>query len=613
MPGIVGLITKMPRHWAEPQLLRMVEMLRHEPAYVSGTWIDEAMGIYVGWIARKDSFSDGMPLRNERGDAVLVFSGEEYPEPGTVQHLKEQGHEMTTKGPSYLIHLAEGDPEFPKGLNGRFHGLLTDRTRGITTLFNDRFGLHRIYFHQSKEAFYFAAEAKAILAVRPELRTPDPRGLGELVSCGCVLENRTLFNEIHLLPPVSAWVFRNDSLAQKRTYFQPQEWENQPPLEPEAYYQELRATFSRNLPRYFNGQERIGMSLTGGLDTRMIMAWQKSPPRSLPCYSFAGPLRECQDVQLARKVAQACDQPFEVIPVGNEFLSRFPYYAERTLYLTDGCVYVNRSSDLFVNERAAQIAPVRMTGNYGSEILRRLRAFKAGEPAAGLFQPEFLSFVRQAQRTYSELVHGHTLSFIAFRQTPWHHYGLLALEETQLSVRTPYLDNDLVRTAFRAPDSAIAKSDVFAGGDDCVRLIGDGNAALRRIRTDRGFGGESGPLHAAVSRAWLEFTFKAEYAYDYGMPQSVARVDHLFSGLHLERLFLGRHKFNHFRIWYRDALSKYVREMLLDSRSLSRPYLDRGGVEAIVTGHLKGDRNYTTEIHQLLTLELIHRIFLDTN
>ena len=72
--------------------------------------------------------------------------------------------------------------------------------------------MHRIYYHESKDAFYFAAEAKAILAVRPELRRMDPQGLGEFVACGSVLENRTLFEGIHVLPPASAWVFRNRSL-----------------------------------------------------------------------------------------------------------------------------------------------------------------------------------------------------------------------------------------------------------------------------------------------------------------------------------------------------------------------------------------------------------------
>ena len=49
--------------------------------------------------------------------------------------------------------------------------------------------MHRIYYHQSPESFYFAAEAKAILKVVPELRQADPRGLGEFVACGCVLED----------------------------------------------------------------------------------------------------------------------------------------------------------------------------------------------------------------------------------------------------------------------------------------------------------------------------------------------------------------------------------------------------------------------------------------
>jgi asparagine synthase (glutamine-hydrolysing) len=605
LPGIVGLITKMPRERAEPQLQRMVEALRHESFYVTGTWIDQSLGVYVGWVARENSFCDGMPLCNEKGDTILIFSGEEYPEPGIARGLKERGHAVTEKGPSYLVHLSEDSPAFPASLNGRFHGLLTDRSRGTTLLFNDRYGMHRVYYHESKEAFYFAAEAKAILAVRPELRRTDPRGLGEFVSCGCVLENRTLFEGIHMLPAASAWIFRAGAIERKNMYFQPREWEEQTPLDPESYYQELREVFSRNLPRYFNGQERVGMSLTGGLDTRMIMAWQKPAVGSLPCYTFGGTFRDCRDVVIARRVARVCGQSHEVIRAGGEFLSRFPHYAERAVYLTDACVEVGSSPVLYVNEKVRAIAPVRMTGNYGDQILRRLRAFKPGEPTPGLFLPEFLTYVHATHRTYAELLQTHPLSFAAFRQAPWHYYGLLALEQTQLTLRSPYMDNDLVRTSFRAPESTCKNNDLR------LRLIGDGSPSLRRFRTDLGFGGSRRYLDGAAIR-FHHFTMKAEYAYDHGMPQWVALIDHFFSPFHLERLFLGRHKYYHFRVWYRDALSKYVQEMLLDPRTLSRPYLDRNGVEAMVRGHLKGGRNYTYEIHQLLTLELLHRLFVDS-
>src|SRR5271163_3265277 len=170
MPGIVGLITKMPRKCAEQQLLKMVEAIRHETFYVAGMWVEESLGVYIGWVERRGSFCDGMPLRTEQRDVTLVFSGEEFPEPGTTQRLKERGHDVDAAGPNYLVHLYEEDPSFPAGLNGRFHGLLTDRSRGAAVLFNDRYGMHRTYYHESKDAFYFAAEAKAILAVCPELR-----------------------------------------------------------------------------------------------------------------------------------------------------------------------------------------------------------------------------------------------------------------------------------------------------------------------------------------------------------------------------------------------------------------------------------------------------------
>jgi asparagine synthase (glutamine-hydrolysing) len=197
------------------------------------------------------------------------------------------------------------------------------------------------------------------------------------------------------------------------------------------------------------------------------------------------------------------------------------------------------------------------------------------------------------------------VTFAAFYQAPWHHYGLLALEKTQLLQRSPYLDNDIVKTVYRAPLSELLT------GNTSLRLIGDGNPELLHIRTDRGLGNGHNSLAAKISRGFLEFTFKAEYAYDYGMPQWVARIDHLLSPFRLERLFLGRHKFYHFRVWYRDHLANYVREMLLDRRTLSRPYINRNTLERIVRAHLRGERNYTTEIHKVLTLELLHRLLLD--
>jgi asparagine synthase (glutamine-hydrolysing) len=161
----------------------------------------------------------------------------------------------------------------------------------------------------------------------------------------------------------------------------------------------------------------------------------------------------------------------------------------------------------------------------------------------------------------------------------------------------------LLRTVFRAPARALATTDAS------LRLILDGNSQLHGIPTDRGVGGNRTRILTAVSRAALDFQFKAEYAYDMGMPQWLCHLDHTLSALRLDRLFLGRHKIFHFRVWYRDALARYLRETLLDANSLSRAHIHRRSLENIVEGHLSGVRNYTTELHKLLTLELLHRSF----
>jgi asparagine synthase (glutamine-hydrolysing) len=601
MPGLFGLITKKPRKWAESQLSLMLGHVQHQTFYVSGTWCDGSFGVYAGWTARQGSFADGMPLYNESGNITLLFSGEEFPDAGLIPRLRARGHAIAPDGHSYLVHRYEEESDFPKGLNGRFHGVVADRARGMLMIFNDRFGLERLYYHEAKDAFYFAAEAKAILKVRPELRSIDPRGLGEFIVCGCVLENRALFRGIYVLPPGSAWIFEDGALKKKAVYFAPKEWEEQERLEPEPYYTALRDAFVRNLPCYFNGKERVGVSLTGGLDTRIIMAWHKPTPGSVPCYTFGSMYRDNQDVILARKVAQICGQPHQVITAGKEFLSRFAHYAERSIYLTDACVDLGRSPDLYVQEKVREIAPVRIVGTYGSEMLLHAVMFKATPPVAYLFHSDVTPQLHAASETYNASQRVHPVTFIAFRQSPWHHFGVLGLEQTQVAIRSPYLDNDVVKTVYQAPGS------VAANEQGRLRLIRDGSPALAGIRTDRGIGG----LNRLVTRGFLEFSFKAEYAYDYGMPQWVARLDHLFKPLHLERLWLGRHKPFHFRVWYRDELAGYVRDILFDSRALARPYIVPETVRTVVNSHLKGDHNYTIELHRLLTLELTHRLFLD--
>jgi asparagine synthase (glutamine-hydrolysing) len=459
--------------------------------------------------------------------------------------------------------------------------------------------------HEGPDGFYFASEAKALLKVLPRLRCLDPRSLGEFFSCGSVLQNRSLFAGVTLLPGGSKWTLSSGPAVAKARYFRPEMWEEQTPLDERDYYPQLRDTLARILPRYLNGAERVGISLTGGVDSRMVMAWSTAPPGSLPCYTFGGTYRDCMDVQLARRVAQLCGQPHQVIRVGREFLSDFPTLAERTVYLSDGTMDVSGAPDLYVNRVARGIAPVRLTGNYGGEILRSIVAFKPMPLDESLFEPEFHPHVRAAAETYRSEAHARRLSFIVFKQLPWHHYSRLGLEQSQLTLRSPYLDNDLVSLVFRAP-SHLATSNALS-----LRLIDDGNPKLGALGTDRAASSRPVPIVSRLKHLSKTFSFKAEYAYDYGMPHWLTKLDTALAPIHLERLFLGRHKFHHFRIWYRDALAGYLHDVLLPVRTRRTPYLRPARVADIVRNHTSGRENHTYALHRILASELTHQRLLE--
>jgi len=604
MPGIVGIIGSEVDAHAD-DIHRMVDAMLHEPFYTSGTHVDDAIGLQVGWVQRRGSFSDCVPVWNEARDACLIFQGELFASNDSRAGL-QQSIGTTTRGKPSLVGFDGDVLAFLRSLNGWFSGVLIDVRRAEAVLFNDRYGLQRIYYCERDGTLYFASEAKSLLKVLPELRELDMQSLAEVMSFGCALEDRTLFKGISLVPPASAWTLARGRVQHRSKYFLPACWADGPRLSTAEFYPRLRETVRKVVPNYVASGEPVGMSLTGGLDTRMILANLDLAPGQLPCYSFGGMYNESYDVAISRDIAKRCGQDYQVLQVGESFLANFPALAEKAVYITDGGLDVTGAADLYVNQLARRIAPVRLTGNYGSEILRGARHLKAVPPAPNLFEPAFEREIARAPQTLKTVWQGDRVALAAFKQAPWHHYNRLCVEQSQLTVRSPFLDNALVDLMAKAPASALDSAEIS------LQLIRDGNPQLAEVMTDRGIGGNGSQLHSRATHLYREFLFKADYAFNYGMPQWLAKLDRFtIAPLRAERLFLGRHKFHHFRVWFRDELSPYVRDVLLDRRSVTRPYLRERALETLVRAHIEGRANHTTEITKLLTAELVQRQLLE--
>ena len=598
MPGIVGIITKSPNTAAtEGQLSAMLECMLHEPFYTHGMLVAPEIGCHVGWVSHKDSFSDCNPIVNSTGDVVLIFSGEHF------AHPDAPGGQPRVPDARQVLSMYENKGEnFLSDLNGWFAGVLIDRQKKSAMLFNDRFGLHRIYYAEGKDTFLFASEAKAILAVERAYQRLDPAALGEFLSFGCVLQNRTLFSNVLVLPGGSAWRFHGRSEAQKRSYFSASVWENQPVQTAENFYSAFKTNTARVVPQYFQAKTGTAVSLTGGLDTRIIMAARPDIARETPCYTYGGVYRDCFDVRAAAEIAGACGLPHHVIPLGRDFFSDFATIAEKTVWLSDGCLDICGSHELYYSQRARQIAPIRITGNYGSEVLRSVSTFKAGMPSAELFASDMAPYFREASSSFADASRGHEVSFAALKNIPWHLYGRLAVAQSQLIVRSPYMDNELVSLVYQAPP-ALRKSSELS-----LRLITDLDPALGAIRTDMALGG-AGP-HWRSGPRWLYryALFKAEWYYNLGMPRWLSAWDRALLK-RFEPLFLGSHKIDHYRVWFRDQLAGYVRGMLSDSAMAGRPYLKRGACDSLLSATRISGR-YAYQVSTLITLELIQKLLL---
>jgi asparagine synthase (glutamine-hydrolysing) len=588
MPGIVGIVGKRPEMEA---VSRMVKSLVHEPFHQSAETSVPQIGLGVGWVS--DGAIDTVPLPawNPAKTIGLIYVGESFSE------------EPSKTAESILgSYEREGVASFEK-LNGYLSGLLLDLRENKVVLFNDPMGVSRIYWHQTSDAFYFASEAKALLRVLPDTRSLDIQSVGEFFSVGCTLQNRSLFKGIGILPPASVWEI-SPPRVEKRSYIDPKQLEALEALTPESYYEEFKSLWTRILPRYLRGPGTSALSLTGGVDSRLILAWCNRNGAPHPAYTFGGPYRDCADVTVSRDLAKIAKNPHQVIPITKEFFGQFPELLQKATYLTDGVLDPTGTADLYVNRIARQLAPIRITGLNGGEILRRLIMFKPSPPEVSVFAPALKQSIEQARETYEQETNCHRLSFIAFKQTPWHIYSRLALERSQIVLRSPYFDRELLNLAYRAPKEALEIT-------PALRLIAEGTPAFQQLATDRASTLLQRPT-TKIKRLVQEFTFKAEYAYDYGMPAWLALFDCATKGLHFERLFLGRHKFYHYRIWYRDKFSDTVDQVLSEGANVGK-YLREGVLRSVVKGHTLGYRNHTVLLHRLLTLETLHRTLLRPN
>ena len=230
-----------------------------------------------GWVAlahRRLSILDiegaRQPLRSESGDIVCIFNGEIYNFAELRTRLRALDHVFATNGDGeVIVHGYEqwGEDIFAM-LEGMFTIVLVDRTRRITYLARDRFGIKPLFYEHTGNQVRAASELKALVVERhSNVASRAALELGALRMH--VPWPLTAFDGIFRLPPGSALKIPRDG---EPRLFRFAAMVETPRANPAQSPEEALGAMRTAVARQMVADVPVGAFLSGGIDSTLIVA-----------------------------------------------------------------------------------------------------------------------------------------------------------------------------------------------------------------------------------------------------------------------------------------------------------------------------------------------------
>jgi len=275
MCGIVGIVDPtLDAAAVRAVSQRMADPIIHRGPDDQGHVGAVGYGIGMRRLSIIDLSGGHQPISNETGDVHVVCNGEIYNYVELRENLKSQGHVFRTGSDTeVIVHLYEeyGD-DFLQRLRGMF-GLAILDLRGEVRLLvaRDRLGKKPLFFAQDKSRLLFGSEMKSLLAVAPELATPDYSTLGEYLQFGYIHQPRTIYRGIRRLPAAHYAVFERQRL--NILPYWNLNVEPDSTLTERQWKEQLEATLEESVRIRLRSDVPLGVFLSGGLDSSAVVAY----------------------------------------------------------------------------------------------------------------------------------------------------------------------------------------------------------------------------------------------------------------------------------------------------------------------------------------------------
>jgi asparagine synthase (glutamine-hydrolysing) len=261
------------------------------------------------------------------------MDGEIYDNEKEKKKLEAKGHVFRVNNDAeFCLHLYEDRGEsFVDNLEGSFILLIHDIKKGRIIVANDRHGLRHLYFTKNDGKYIFSSEVKAILKDETFKKEIDHQAIADFFAFGRILGQKTLFKQIRAVPPGTIMVWFQGKLSERKYWnFKFKENTNSS-FGRDFYLDNLVNLFRKAAQKRTRGKCRLGIFLSGGLDSRTVAAAVKNEVQKLATFTYG--IKGGDEANIAEKVAKTIEAEHHFVEFRRDFLAE---YAEKAIYNTDG-------------------------------------------------------------------------------------------------------------------------------------------------------------------------------------------------------------------------------------------------------------------------------------
>src|SRR5436305_3097822 len=288
MCGICGQFNFADDEPVEPATIRrMTDSIAHRGPDDEGYFFSGPLGLGFRRLSIIDLAGGHQPMFDAQRTVCITFNGEIYNYKELRQELKKYGHCFRTNSDTeVIIHgYKEWGTDVFNHLNGMFGVAIWDLQRKRLVVARDAMGIKLVYYRIAGGRFTFGSEIRAVLAGEQSQPEIDPTALNLFLRFRYTPSPLTIFQGVRKLAPGTMLVLEEGSCREERWYnFTPTPFAT-PKGDKEAI-DELLDLYRAAVKRHLLSDVPVGILLSGGLDSGLLLALMKEQGESWPAYTI---------------------------------------------------------------------------------------------------------------------------------------------------------------------------------------------------------------------------------------------------------------------------------------------------------------------------------------